>query len=178
MSRLTPFVLCLAGVLAIGAGCQNDKSSTSAKSSSSSGSMSTSGGMSGGTSSSRPLWDRLGGEPAVRAVVHDFVDRGAKDTKVNFTRKGHPNEWKPTSQDLATLEQRLVEFISKNTGGPLSYSGRDMVTVHTGMEIKDSEFNALAADLGASLDKFKVPKREKDELIAVVASTRSSIVNK
>ena len=176
MSRFTALALCLAGVLAVGAGCQNDKAKTSETSkSSSSGSMSSTSGTSAST---RSLWDRLGGEPAVRAVVHDFVGRGAADTKVNFTRKGHPNEWKPTSDDLKTLEQRLVEFISQNTGGPLRYSGRDMVTVHRGMEITDAEFNALAGDLSASLDKFKVPKREKDELIAVVASTRSSIVGK
>ena len=168
MSRFTPFVVLLAGALAVGVGCQKDSSDHSDKSVSK-----TAGAAAGAT-----LWSRLGGEPAVRAVVHDFVGRGAANPKVNFTRVGHPNEWKPTPQDLTKLEQRLVEFISENTGGPLKYKGKDMVTVHTGMQISNAEFDALAADLGASLDKFKVPKKEKDELIAVVASTRGQIVNK
>jgi hemoglobin len=128
--------------------------------------------------SSATLWSRLGGEPAVRAVVHEFVALGANNPKVNFVRQGKPNEWKPKEGDIAKLEQRLVEFISEHTGGPLKYKGRDMVTAHRGMQISNDEFDALAADLGAALDKFKVAKKEKDELIAVVAGTRGQIVGK
>jgi hemoglobin len=169
MSRVKPLVLLLVGAVALGVGCQTDSSDTAVK---------TTGAAAAGTAAGATLWSRLGGEPAVRAVVHDFVDRGAKNPKVNFTRVGKPNEWKPTPQDINTLEQRLVEFISENTGGPIKYKGEDMVTAHKGMQITNSEFDALAADLAASLDKFKVPKKEKDELIAVVASTRGQIVNK
>src|SRR5262249_43707436 len=38
--------------------------------------------------SAKPLWERLGGESAVKAVVHDFVAVTAKNPKVNFTRNG------------------------------------------------------------------------------------------
>ena len=171
MSRTTTFVfLMVISVVGLGAGCHKDDKDGSDDNAVNRKSAEAKAGDT--------LWYRLGGEKAVRAVVHDFVGRGAVNPKVNFTRKGKPNEWKPTPKDLEKLEQRLVEFISEHTGGPMKYKGKSMVTVHTGMQITNEEFDALAGDLAASLDALKVKKRERDELIAVVASTRGQIVNK
>jgi hemoglobin len=165
MSKFTPLALALAAMLVVGTACQ-DKDKDSMKSDS----MSMKSGKS--------LWDRLGGEPAVRAVVDDFVGRAVTDDKVNFFRHGHPNEWKPNDTQVATFKQRLVEFISMASGGPLKYKGRDMATAHKGMEITSAEFDALAGDLAASLDHFKVPAKEKGELLAAVAGTKGQIVGK
>ena len=102
----------------------------------------------------RTLWNRLGGEPAVTAVVHDLVLVAAKDPKVDFTRGG---KYKP---DLPKLERLVVEFVSSATGGPLKYQGRDMKTSHEGMGITEAQFNAFAADLIAVLKKymFRTPR--------------------
>ena len=51
-----------------------------------------------------------------------------------------------------------------------------MKEVHAGMQITNAEFDAAAGDLIASLDKFKVPQKEKDELIAIIATTRKDVV--
>jgi hemoglobin len=168
MRRFTPFALLLVGALAVGFGCNKSDKQQGA-------SASGSGKMAGGQNT---LYNRLGGEKAIQAVVHSFVQRGAADPKVNFTRKGHPNEWDATPQNVAKLEKRLVEFIGMATGGPQKYQGRDMVTSHTGMKITEAEFNALAGHLIAALDEFKVPQKEKDELVAIVAGTKDQIVGK
>jgi hemoglobin len=128
--------------------------------------------------SGKSLWDRLGGEPAVRLVVDDFVARASTDPKVNFTRQGEPNHWDPTPDNVAKLKQRLVEFISYASGGPLQYKGRDMKTVHTGMHISSAEFDAAAADLAAALDKYKVKDPERGELLKAVAGTKKDIINR
>src|SRR5689334_3265184 len=60
----------------------------------------------------KTLYARLGGEPAITAVIHDFVGRAAADPKVNFTRKGHQNQWDPTPENVAMLEKRLVQFVA------------------------------------------------------------------
>jgi hemoglobin len=121
----------------------------------------------------RPLWDRLGGEKAVRAVVHDFVRAAAGDPKVNFFRDGM---FKLDAKGVERLEQLLVELVSSATGGPLRYTGRDMRTAHKGMKITEDEFNALAGHLVATLKKYRVPQAEIDELVGIVASTKPDIV--
>ena len=78
--------------------------------------------------------------------------------------------------DVATFKTRLVQFIGMATGGPQKYEGKDMKTAHTGMKITSDEFNALAADLAASLNKLNVPAREQAELLAIVETTRKDIV--
>jgi hemoglobin len=119
------------------------------------------------------LWDRLGGEKAVRAVVHDFVAAAAGDPKVNFTRDG---KYKLDAEDVKKLEQLLVEQISSATGGPLKYTGRDMKKTHAGMKITTAEFKALAGHLVATLNKYNVPQREITELVELIGSTANDIV--
>jgi hemoglobin len=108
----------------------------------------------------RSLYDRLGGQPAITAVVDDFVKNVAADKRIN---KFFANT------NIDRLKARLVEQICQGTGGPCTYTGRDMKTAHAGMGIKTKDFNALVQDLGKSLNKFKVPPREQKELLAILA---------
>jgi len=127
----------------------------------------------------KTLYDRLGGETAIRAVVDDFVPRAAADEKVNFTRKGTAGrEWQATPENVEKFKERLVQFIGVATGGPQKYEGQDMGTAHKGMKITDAEFDALANDLKLSLDKRNVPQKEQKELLEIVGSTRGVIVEK
>ena len=115
----------------------------------------------------KSLYDRLGGQPAITAVIDDFVGNVAADTRINrfFART-----------DIPRLKRLLVEQICQGTGGPCTYTGRDMKTTHAGMGITDAQFNALVEDLVKSLDKFKVPEKEKGELLGVLGPMKPSIV--
>jgi hemoglobin len=159
----------LSGLLLVAAGCK-DKNSPETKSGGDNMSMSKP------MTSTRSLYERLGGEPAVKAVVDDFVNRAAADPKVNFTRKGTDKEWAATPDNVAKLKMHLTQFVAQAAGGPQKYQGKAMKPLHAGMKITSAEFDAAAADLVASLDKFKVPQKEKDELMAVVGSTKGDIV--
>ncbi|MGI8570174.1 MAG: group I truncated hemoglobin [Methylocella sp.] len=103
----------------------------------------------------KSLYERLGGQPAIVAVVDDFVGNVAKDKRINgfFAHT-----------DLTNLKAKLVEQICAGTGGPCTYTGGDMKTVHAGLGIRSRDFNALVGDLGKTLKKFKVPKKEQGEL--------------
>jgi hemoglobin len=115
----------------------------------------------------KPLYDRLGGKPAIAAVIHDFVGRVAADGRINarFART-----------DLGRLETLLVDQICEATGGPCRYTGRDMKATHLGMSISGAEFDALVGDLEASLDRFHVPAAEQGELIGALAPMKGDIV--
>jgi hemoglobin len=125
----------------------------------------------------KPLYERLGGTQAIQLVVDDFVARAASDPKVNFTRKGIPGaEWDPSPTNVEHLKKMLVEFIAQASGGPVKYTGKDMLATHKGMRITNAEFDAAAADLKMALDKYKVPPQEQSELLSAVEGTRKQIV--
>jgi hemoglobin len=115
----------------------------------------------------RPLYDRLGGKPAITAVVDDFTARVAADRRINRFF---------ANTDVPAFKAKLVDQICEASGGPCKYTGKDMKTAHTGMGIADDDFNALVEDLVATLDKFKVPEKEKGELLGVLGPMRKDIV--
>jgi hemoglobin len=138
----------------------------------------------------KSLYERLGGEQGVRAIVDDFVTRALADPRVNWERKGIERggmnifkrnqsvEWKPTADRVETLKKHLSQFIALSTGGPSTYEGRDMREVHRGLHISNAEFDAAVGDLKATLDKVGVPTEEQKELLAIIESTRPQVAEK
>jgi hemoglobin len=117
---------------------------------------------------SKSLYDRLGGVDAIKAVVKDFVEeRVAKDNRINA---------RFMNTDIPKLEGLLTDQICAATGGPCTYTGRNMKETHAGMHITEAEFTALVEDLQASLNKFNVGKAEQDELIGALAKMHDDIV--
>ncbi len=117
----------------------------------------------------KSLYERLGGKDAITAVVDDFVGRVAADKRINgFFAKAN----------VLRLKTMLVDQICEATGGPCKYTGRDMKATHKGMGITNADFDALVGDLVATLDKFKVGEREKQELLAALGPMRKDIVEK
>ncbi len=120
----------------------------------------------------KSLYERLGGYNAIAAVVDDFIGRIASDKRFENFFKGLSNDSKKV------LRQRAVDLICQETGGPCKYTGRSMKVSHEGLGITEADWQGGVDHLAASLDKFKVPKREKDELLAAVAKFKKDIVEK
>ena len=114
-----------------------------------------------------PLYDRLGGKPAISAVVDGFVGKVAADKRIN----GY--FW---NADVGNLKQMLFEQICAASGGPCRYSGKDMKTAHAGMNIKDTEFTALVEDLIAAMNELHVGKTEQKELLATLGGLKGDVV--
>jgi len=115
----------------------------------------------------KSLFERLGGKPAIEAVVASFVGRTTSDPRIKH--RFH-------NTDATELKRLLVEFVCKATGGPCEYTGRDMKTAHAGMDLVDEEFTALVEDLVGALDELKVPEAEKKELLAALGPLKADIV--
>jgi hemoglobin len=161
----TTYVTALAFFLAFfgGVACSRDKD-TQAESDTMG--VTATGGISD-TAATRSLYDRLGGKTAITAVVDTFVARVAADTRINkkFARS-----------DIPRVKVMIVDQICAQTGGPCTYTGRSMKEAHRNMRVTEGEFNALVEDLVAALNRFNVPKREQDELLAALATMKGDIV--
>jgi hemoglobin len=133
------------------------------------------------------LFDRLGGDKGITAIIEDFTPRVMQDPRVNWERKGirrgglsiHRDQsvsWNPSPENVAMLKKHLIQFISLATGGPAHYEGKEIKGVHADMHISNPEFDAALGDLKASLDRLKVPNKEQKELLSIIESTRPEIV--
>jgi hemoglobin len=121
----------------------------------------------------KPLYDRLGGLYNIAAVVDDFIDR----IYVNETLNANPAiaaARNPARK--AGLKFQVATLVCQVTGGPCTYAGQNMKDSHARFNINETEWQAMAADFKATLDKFGVPKAEQDELFAIVGSTKADIV--
>lgn len=119
------------------------------------------------TKVARSLFDRLGGQPAITAVVDSFVAIVAKDARINqkFARS-----------DIPRVKKMLVDQVCAQTGGPCTYTGRSMKEAHLNMGVTEGEFNALVEDLVTTLTAFNVPKPEQDELLNALGTMKGDIV--
>ena len=118
---------------------------------------------------SRSLYERLGGYDAIQAVVDRTIKNITADRRINRFFAG---------ANIPRLRRMLADQICVASGGPCVYAGRDMKPAHAGMGIRSSHFNALVDDLGRALKKFKVPRREQRELVALLAPTKKDIVER
>jgi hemoglobin len=129
------------------------------------------GGATTASAPSRPrtgsLFDRLGGMPAISAVVEDFAGNVLGDSRINQ---------KFAKTDAPRLLANLKDFMCMATGGPCKYNGLSMKKSHEHMRVTGGEFNALVEDLVKTLDKFNVGEQEKKELLGALAGLRGDIV--
>jgi hemoglobin len=134
----------------------------------------------------KSLYDRLGGEKGITAIVEDFTARALADPRVNWERKGITRgginfkrnvsiEWKPTEEQIKTMKTHIAQFLALATGGPTKYEGKEMTEAHKALHITNAEFDAAIGDFKATLDKLGVAKEEQKEVLAILESTRPQI---
>ena len=116
------------------------------------------------------LYERLGGYDAISAVVNDLLPRLQADAQL-------ARFWQHRGEDGVKREkQLLIDFLCSSAGGPLYYTGRDMKTSHKGMRISETDWSAFLGHLHATLEAFRVPQAERDEVVAFVQSTKKDMV--
>ncbi|GMU94578.1 group I truncated hemoglobin [Ignavibacterium album] len=121
----------------------------------------------------KTLYERLGGVYAIATVVDDFIER----LLVNDVLNANPAIKEARDRiPKAGLKFRVTALVCQVTGGPEVYTGRSMKDAHKHLNITEKEWDAMVADFKKTLDKFKVPQKEQNELFAIVGSTKSDIV--
>jgi hemoglobin len=120
----------------------------------------------------KSLYERLGGYDAIAAVSDDFLVRLGNSKLLGRFLVGLSDDSK------GKLRQHFVEFLCNATGGSCVYMGRDMKTVHKGLGITEEDWKESVKLLIETLDKFKVPEKEKNEVLAAVSSLKDQVVEK
>ena len=118
----------------------------------------------------KTLYERLGGYDAISAVTNDLLQRLMSDSQL-------ARFWENRGEDGINREkQLLIDFLCSSAGGPLLYTGRDNKTSHKGMGISESDWEKFTGHLNATLDAFKVPEQERNDVTAFIESTKTDIV--
>ena len=117
------------------------------------------------------LYKRLGGYDALAAVTDDFIGRLATDKQLSKFFVGH------STDSLDHIRQLIVDQLCAATGGPCKYIGRNMKVAHAGLGITDADWDLSVKHLVATLDKFKVPQKEKDEVLGAISTMKADIVD-
>jgi hemoglobin len=120
--------------------------------------------------SKKTLYERLGGYDAIASVANDLLPRMQADAQLArfYQHRGEDG--------LRRSRQLLIDFLCSRAGGPLYYTGRDMKITHKGMKISESDWSAFLGHLNATLDALQVPHAERVEVVALMQSTKSDIV--
>src|SRR5437764_12798603 len=119
------------------------------------------------TPASPTLYERLGGAPAIDAVVDELYRRILADPElVPFF--GRVN--------MRSQTGRMRAFVTMVTGGPNEYHGRDMKTAHQRHAVEDRHFDLVAGHLVATLEVAGADPVAADELVTMVAGLRGDVV--
>ena len=119
------------------------------------------------------LYDRLGGLAPISVVVNDFIDALVPDTALNSNpaidaaRKLVPAPY---------LKYHVTAMVCQAAGGPCQYQGRGMKESHAHLNITEQNWDRMVTLFKEVLAKHKVPAKETQELLDIVASTKSDIV--
>ena len=130
------------------------------------------------------LYERLGGAFAIAAVVDHFSDAVVKNPIVG-QKSANPalREWHTNNLGrLAGLKFMRTLWVCNVAGGPMQYAATapgstplGLEEAHRDLRISPEEFDEVAAELGRTLDFVKVPKKEKDEVLAAFAAHKGEV---
>ena len=132
----------------------------------------------------KSLYERLGGVFAIAAVVDHFSDAVVKNPVVGKKSKNPQlREWHTRNLGrLPGLKFMRTLWVCNVSGGPFQFTATKPGTTPLGLEeahrdlrISPAEFDEVAAELGRTLDFFKVPKPEKAEVLAAFAAHKGAV---
>lgn len=130
------------------------------------------------------LYERLGGAFAIAAVIDHFSDAVVANPAVGkLSQNPALREWSVEQPGrLPGLKFMRTLWVCSVAGGPFQYTATEpgstllgLEEAHRDLQISPDEFDEVAAELGRSLDHFKVPEREKGEVLAAFAAHKGEV---
>lgn len=120
-------------------------------------------------SSKDRLYEELGAQSGIEVMSESFVRRLIKDPRTEGAFK---------DTDLDRFYEKFVEQICSLSGGPCTYTGDDMTRVHQGMNIPESQFNAVVEILQSAMVDAEISLGAQNRLLAILAPMRAEMIYK
>ncbi len=117
-------------------------------------------GTRSGAARGETLYERLGGQEVVRAIVDDFVAIVAADGRINRLL---------VDLDIAQLKRTLVARLCARVGGPCQLaSSADASSTLRALGGSAADRGVMIEDLAKALERRQMPARLRDELLAAM----------
>jgi hemoglobin len=113
------------------------------------------------------LYQRLGSYKGIAAIAEDIWANHISNPTVK-------NRY--VNSDPVKVKRLVTDMCCAGFGGPETYTGRDMLTTHRGMNISEEEFIAICDDVLNALKKNKAGQRECDEVLCILYSLKGEII--
>jgi hemoglobin len=119
------------------------------------------------------LYERLGGINNIAVVVDDVIERSYVDPVFAANPRIHEAHQRFPK---AVYKYNATALACQDFGGPQVYTGRGLKEAHQHLKVTETEWQALIQIFRDSMNSFKVPAKEQDEIIAILESTKDQIV--
>ena len=115
------------------------------------------------------LFERIGGAPAVEAAVDIFYRKVLVDDRISHF-------FDTVDMDAQIAKQKA--FLTVAFGGPNHYSGKDMRADHKHMNLTEEHFDAVVANLAATLTELGVATSDINEIAGIALSVKDDVLNR
>lgn len=119
------------------------------------------------TTTTTSLYDRLGQRDGIARITRTLIDNHLANPLVN-ARYG--------ASDMPRVEQRVIEFFCAGAGGPETYTGKDMLATHKGMNISEQEFVTVVDDAMAALETHNIDPATRSDVLAILWSLKGEVI--
>jgi hemoglobin len=123
---------------------------------------------------SNSLFEKLGGIAGITAIVDDVVEAHM----INPAISARFLPYKEEPERLAIIKKHTIDFFAAGSGGPVTYTGRDMQTTHKGMNITPADYQHTVDDIMKVLGEHLIDEQSKVNVLAILSSLQDSIVAK
>jgi len=116
----------------------------------------------------KSLYERLGSVEGISRLVDDIIDEHLKNPLIKTRYEN--------VEDMEHVKRMVTEFFCAGSGGTQTYTGKDMLTAHRGMNVSEQEFLAVVDDVFRAMDKNKIGEDVKKDVLAILYSLKGEII--
>ena len=128
-----------------------------------------SGTVEASEASDKTLYDRLGGNPAVTAVVQGMLAYSLDDPRISE---------KFSNSNLERLEKLLINHLCDIADGPCTYEGQHMRVAHHGLGIESMHCNALVENMQKAMEDEGISFSTQNKLLARLAPMQDDVTER